>query len=189
MECKHCGSYMESDAPYCKKCGMAKDEISTKEQKIKLLDEQVEGHIIKKNKGNNPILVFLIIVTLIPIIYLSIILYNSLKETSKEIENNQKENAIKSAIETVEAGKKYATEILVGNSEGITGNEVFECNGKSCFGIVKGVNVKLVIQGKIPSSGKIKLDKLGNATIVEDLVIDEYICKQEENLEINCTKK
>ena len=189
MKCKHCGSYMENDAPYCQKCGMKENEISTKELKIAKLDKQVENHVIKKNKGNNPILVVIIIIVLIPTVYLFYTLYKTLTETGEEIEYNRKENATQSAIAAIEAGKKFATETMLSNPEGLNTSRTFICNGKTCSATINGQKVKLVIQGLVPSSGRITVDTNGDARITEDLVIDEFICKQIKNQEVTCEKK
>lgn len=187
MECKHCGSYMENDAPYCKKCGMSQNEFSSKVAKISKLDAQLKGYKIKKDKGKNPILIILIILFTIPTIYLGYILIKSLTETTEEIESKRQSRAVSSANAVLEAGRDFITEAMLSGEDELEDSYTFICNGNSCVANVNGTKEKLVIEGTVPTAGRITVDKKTNVTIKETLIIDGYKCKQKKEI-IECNK-
>lgn len=186
MECKHCKSSIDPNAPYCPKCGMTQTEISTKEEKISKLDNQVENHKITKNKGNNPILIVVIILIAIPTIYAFYLLVTSLTDTSNEINSKKESAVVKDAEGVISAAKDFVTEYMLETNGAWEEKHIFECNGKMCATTINGKTRKLTIQNTIPKSGSIEIDTTGKIKIKDDLVFDTYKCRNKTSDVIEC---
>lgn len=96
-------------------------------------------------------------------------------------------NAILKSAEMAEA--EYMLENLgemipANDSNGVE----FICNGEKCLYIPNGKDsIVLDFKGVVPTSGKILLDKNGNATIKTPLIINGYKCKMSSN-RVECHK-
>ncbi len=132
-----------------------------------------------------------------------ICVFNSDKKMEPVLNNNGAlgtlNNAQKSAVEDsaygiLKSAETAEAEYMINNmGELIPANDsnvgvVFVCNGEKCLYTPNGKNsIVLDFKGAMPTSGEILLDKKGNASIKEPLIINGYKCIT-NNDKVECNK-
>ena len=103
------------------------------------------------------------------------------------ISNAKKSAAIDSTYGVIKTTESFVAKYMMEHNGDWNENVTFICNGNNCSGKIKGKEYNLELNGAIPTSGSIYIDKNGSVTIKDELVINGYSCHM-SNDDVICSK-
>lgn len=85
--------------------------------------------------------------------------------------------AKKIAYKTINSAKDFVKQYEVDNNVAWNNAITFTFDGNNFEGVINGKKYKIISDGLKIKSGSLYLDKNGDVTIIEPLIIDDYSCK------------